>query len=71
MNHFEIRPNERMLFNQCYHCWFFSLDLFFFFLSGGSEVFIENLGFFDSGQILEMYDVLPYFPFKNTVVLHA
>jgi len=32
MNNFEIRPNERMLFNQCYHCCFFSLDLFFFYL---------------------------------------
>jgi len=34
----------------------------------GSGVFIENLGFFDSGQILEIYVVLLCFPFKNTVV---
>jgi len=50
---------------------FFSLDLFFFCFIWGSGVFIENLGFFDSGQILEMYVVLLYFPFKNTVVSHA
>jgi len=47
---------------------FFSLDLFFFCLIWGSGVFIENLGFFDSDQILEIYVVLLYFPFKNTVV---
>jgi len=34
-------------------------------------VFIENLGFFDSGQILEMYVVLLYLPCKNTVLSHA
>jgi len=43
----------------------FALDLFFSVLSG---VFIENLGFFDSVQVLEMYVVLHYFPLKNTVV---
>jgi len=31
-------------------------------------VFIENLGFFDSGRILKMYVVSLYSPFKNTVV---
>jgi len=47
---------------------FFSLDLFFFCFIWRSGDFIENLGFFDSGQILEKYVVLLYFPFKNTVV---
>ena len=45
----------------------FSLDLGFFCLIWGSGVFIENLGFFDVGQILEMYVVLLYFPMKNAV----
>jgi len=56
---------------QCRHCCFFSVDLFFFCFIWGSGVFIENLGFFDFGQILEMYVELLYFPFKNTVVSHA
>jgi len=47
---------------------FFSLDLGFFCFIWGSGVFIKNLGFFDSGQILEMYIVLLHFLFKNTVV---
>jgi len=47
---------------------FFSLDLGFFCFIWGSGVFIENLELFDSGQILEMYVVLLYFPFKNTVI---
>jgi len=55
-------------FDQCCHCCFFSLDLGFFCFIWGSGVFIENLGFFDSGQILEISVVLLYFPFKNTVV---
>jgi len=40
---------------------------------GFSAVFIENLGFFDSGQILLMYVqvALLDFPFKNTVVSQA
>jgi len=46
----------------------FSLDLGFSCFIWGSGGFIENLGLFDSGQILEMYLVLVYFPFKNTVV---
>jgi len=50
---------------------FFSLDLGVFCFVWGSEVFIKNLGFFDSGQILEMYVVLLYFPFMNTVVSQA
>jgi len=50
---------------------FFSLDLGFFYFIWGSGVFIENLGFFDSGQILEMYVVLLYLPFKNTAVSQA
>jgi len=29
---------------------------------------MKNLGFFDSGQVLEMCVVLLYFAFKNTVV---
>jgi len=58
----------RVTAEQCCHCWFFSLDLFFLCFIWGSEVFIENLGFFDSGQIFEMYVVILYFPFKNTVV---
>ena len=47
---------------------FFSVDLFFFCFIWSSGVFIENMGFFGSGQILEMYVVLLYFPFKKTVV---
>ena len=51
------------------HCWgIFTRSVFFFCFIWGSGVFIKNLGFFDSGQILEMYVVLLYFPFKNTVV---
>jgi len=46
---------------------FFTLDLRFFCFIWGSSVFIENLFFFCSGQILEMYVVLLYFPFKNKV----
>ena len=49
-----------------YHCItsvaiasFFSLDL----------GFLLKFVFFDSGQILEMYVVLLYFPFKDTVVV--
>jgi len=49
----------------------FSLDLEFFCFIWGSGVFIKDLGFFDSGQILEMYVVLLYFAFKNTVVSQA
>jgi len=44
------------------------LPLLFFCLIWGSVFFIENLVFFDSGQISEMYVVLLYFPFKNTMV---
>jgi len=34
-----------------------------------SFIFLLNIwGLFDSGQIFEMYVVLPYFPLKNTVV---
>jgi len=44
---------------------FFSQDLGVFCFIWGSGVFVENLGFFDSGQILQMYVVLLYFPFKN------
>jgi len=33
---------------------FFSLDLGFFCFIWGSGVFIENLGLFDSGQILDV-----------------
>ena len=47
----------------------FLLDLGFFCFIWGSGVFVENLGCFDSGQILEMYVVLLYFPFKNTAVV--
>ena len=50
---------------------FFLLDLGFFCFLWGSGFFIENLGFFDSGQILEMYVVLLYFPFNNTVISQA
>jgi len=50
---------------------FFSLDLGFFCFIWGSGVLIKNLGFFDSGQILEIYAVLLYFPFKNAVVSQA
>jgi len=32
---------------------------------------MKNLGFFDSGQVLEMCVVLLYFAFKNTVVSQA
>jgi len=49
----------------------FSLDLGVFCFIWGSGVFIENLEFFDSGQILEMYVALLYFPFKNTVISQA
>jgi len=51
--------------------------LFFFTRSGvfyfvwGSGVFIENLGFFDSDQILEMYVVLLYFPFDSRIGLQS
>jgi len=47
---------------------FFSLDLGFFW---GYGFFSKNLGFFDSVQILDMYILLLYFPFKNTVVSQA
>ena len=43
----------------------FSLDLFFLFYLG--FLFLLKICFFDSGQILEMYDVSLYFPFMNTV----
>jgi len=33
--------------------------------------FLLKICFFYSGQILEMYVVLLYFPFKNTVISHA
>jgi len=54
--------------NQCCHCWDFSLDLEFSCFIWGSGFLLKIWGFFDSGQILEMYVVLLYFPFKNTVV---
>jgi len=58
--------------DQCCHwCFSFTRSVFFFCFIWGSAVFIENLGFFDSGQILEMYVVSLYFPFKNTVISHA
>ena len=50
---------------------FFSPELGFFCFIWGSGIFIENLGFCFSCQILEMYVVLLYFPFENTVVSHA
>jgi len=49
----------------------FSARSVFFLFDLSSEVFIENLGLFDVGQILKMYVVLLYFPMKNTVVLQA
>ena len=46
--------------------------LLFFFTRSGVFLFLSGvLGFFDSGQILEMYVVLLYFPFKNTVISQA
>jgi len=36
-----------------------------------SGFLIKNLFFFDFGQFLEMYVVLLYFPFKETVVSEA
>jgi len=42
-----------------------------FLFSWGSGVFIENLDSFYSGQILELYVVLLYIPFKNRVVSQA
>ena len=45
----------------------FLLDLGFFCFIWVSGVFCNYLGFFDSSQILEMYVVLLYFPFKNTM----
>ena len=50
---------------------FFSARSVFFLFDLGSGVFVENLGFFDVGQILKMYVVLLFFPMKNTVVLQA
>jgi len=50
---------------------FFSQDQGFFCFVWGSGVFIENLGFFDSGQVLEMYVASLYFPLKDTVVSQA
>ena len=49
---------------------FFTRSLLFCFI-WDCGIFIENLFFFYSGQILEMYVVLLYFPFKNTVVSQA
>jgi len=46
----------------------FSLELGFFCFIWGSGVFIENLVFFDSGQILEMYVGLLYFPFDLRIL---
>jgi len=37
--------------------------------SGVLGFLLKIWGLFDSGQILEMYVVLLYFPLKNTVVL--
>jgi len=51
---------------QGYHCCFFFTGSVFFCFTWGSRFFIENLGFFDCGQILEMYVVFLYFPFKKT-----
>jgi len=45
----------------------FSLNLGIFCFMWGSGILIANLGFFDSGQIFEMYVVLLYFPFKNWI----
>jgi len=46
----------------------FSLDLGFSCLTGVLGFLLKIWGLFDSGQILEIYVVLPYFLFKNTVV---
>ena len=43
---------------------FFSLDLFFFCFIWGSGVFMENLGFFDSGEIFLNLCHITVFPFK-------
>ena len=52
--------------DQCCHCCFFSLDLgVFCFIC---FFFIENVGFFNSGQIFKMYAVLLYFSFKNAII---
>ena len=40
---------------KCSHCWFFFTRSVFFLFHLGFWGFIKNLGFFDSGQILEMY----------------
>jgi len=57
--------------NQCCHCWEFftrSVKNGFPVLSGVLGFLLKIWGLFDSDQILEMYVVLLYFPFKNTVI---
>jgi len=51
--------------------WDFSLDLGFSCFIWGSGVLMKIWGLFDFGQILEMYVVLLYFPFKDTGVSEA
>ena len=55
--------------NQCCNCWGFFTRIWGFPVSSGVLGFLLKIwGLFDSGQILEMYVALLYFPFKNTVV---
>ena len=52
--------------NQCCHCsgFFTRSGVFLFHLN----FLLKIWGLFDAGEILEMYVVLLYFPFKNTTV---
>jgi len=40
--------------------------VFLFYL--GFWVFIENLFFFNSGEMFEIYTILMYFPFRNIII---
>jgi len=46
----------------------FSLDLGFLFFIWGSGVIIENLFFLTLVKFFEIYAVIVYFPFKNTII---
>jgi len=54
--------------HQYCHFWGFFTRSGVFLFHLGFWAFLENLGLFDSGQSLEMYVVLRYFQFINTVL---
>jgi len=68
LKNFTVRPSLMTSVQQFFQCCFFFIrsGVFLFYL-----FFLLKICFFYSGQILEMYVVLLYFPFTDTVISQA